>query len=367
MPRKDHKPPAAARGATLQSVADAVGVHRSTVARALDPEQSRRISADVVEKVQAEARRQGYRPDAVASSLRTGRSRLIGVVVPDLANPVFAPILGGIGTTLAARGYSMMVADSGEDEAGQADIVEKLIARRVDGLVLATAKRDDATVSLCLKAGVPTVLVNRGEDGLRASTVVSDDAGGIAVAVAHLAGLGHRRIGHLAGPERLSTGVLRRRGFADAMAAAGLPADAVTTATAYNREAGRIAAAELLDRWPDITAIAASNDLIALGAYQEAQQRGLGIPQDLSIVGHNDMPLVDMVAPPLTTVRIGHEAMGARAASILLDQIAQPETPPTLALVPARLIARASTAAPRAQAAEAGAKAQRKPRSTRPA
>ena len=341
------KPAAAPRCATLQSVADAVGVHRSTVARALDPEQSRRISTDVVAKVQEEARRQGYRPDAVASSLRTGRSHLIGVVVPDLANPVFAPILGGIGATLAARGYSMMVADGGEDAAAQADMVEKLIARRVDGLVLATAKRDDATVALCLRSGVPTVLVNRGEDTLRAPTVVSDDEGGIGLAVEHLVALGHRRIGHLAGPERLSTGVLRRRGFAHAMAAAGLDATAVATASAYNREAGRAAAADLLDRWPDITAIAASNDLLALGAYQEAQQRGLAIPADISIVGHNDMPLVDMVAPPLTTVRIGHEEMGAAAVGTLLDQIARPEAPPALCLVPARLILRASTAAPR--------------------
>jgi len=354
MSERKPKPLAAARGATLQSVAEAVGVHRSTVARALDPVQSRRISADVVAKVQDEARRQGYRPDAVASSLRTGRSRLIGVVVPDLANPVFAPILGGIGTALTERGYSMMVADSGEDETVQADIVEKLIARRVDGLVLAIAKRDDVTVSLCLKAGVPTVLVNRGEDALRASTVVSDDESGIALAVQHLARLGHRRIGHLAGPERLSTGALRRRGFAQAMTAAGLGADAVAIAAAYNREAGRAAAAELLERWPDITAIAASNDLIALGAYQEAQHRGLAIPADLSIVGHNDMPLVDMVAPPLTTIRIGHEEMGASAACTLLDQIARPGEPAALTLIPARLIVRASTAAPRPEPKAAG-------------
>lgn len=354
MSERKPKPPAAARGATLQSVAEAVGVHRSTVARALDPVQSRRISADVVAKVQEEARRQGYRPDAAASSLRTGRSRLIGVVVPDLANPVFAPILGGIGTALTERGYSMMVADSGEDETVQADIVEKLIARRVDGLVLAIAKRDDATVSLCLKAGVPTVLVNRGEDALRASTVVSDDEGGITLAVQHLTTLGHRRIGHLAGPDHLSTGALRRRGFAQAMTAAGLGADAVAIAAAYNREAGRAAAAELLERWPDITAIAASNDLIALGAYQEAQHRGLAIPADLSIVGHNDMPLVDMVAPPLTTIRIGHDEMGASAACTLLDQIARPGEPPALTLIPARLIVRASTAAPRPEPKAAG-------------
>lgn len=337
------------RTATLQSIAHALGVHRSTVARALDPEQSRRISDDVVVRVREEAQRQGYRRDAVAASLRTGRSRLVGVVVPNLANPVFAPILDGINAALTQEGYSMLVADSGENDAAQISLVEELIARRVDGLILATAKRNDQAVSVCLHAAIPTVLVNRGEDGLRVSTVVSDDERGIELAVQHLVSLGHRQIGHLAGPDRLSTGVLRRKGFEQAMRDAGLAADAVATATAYNRAAGQIAAAELLDRWPDLTAIAASNDLLALGAYQELSRRGLACPQDISIVGHNDMPLVDMVAPPLTTVRIGHAEMGATAATTLLNEIGAASRLPTMTLVSAKLIERASTSAPRSR------------------
>jgi LacI family transcriptional regulator len=340
-----HKP-LAGRVATLQSIAEAVGVHRSTVARALDPEQSHRISSDVVARIQAEVRRQGYRRDAVASSLRTGRSRLVGVVVPDLANPVFAPILDGIGATLSSRGYSMLVADSGEADEAQIDIIEELIARRVDGLVLATAKRNDYAVPVCLQAAIPTVLVNRGEDTMRASTVVSNDELAIDLSVKHLLALGHRRIGHLAGPENLSTGILRRRGFEAAMRAADLQSQAVAVANAYNRQAGQAATAELLDRWPDLTAIAASNDLVALGAYQEFKRRGLVCPTDISIVGHNDMPLVDMLAPPMTTIRIGHNEMGATAASILLEHIAAPSRPASTALIPPKLILRDSTGRP---------------------
>src|SRR5262245_26961691 len=125
------------RAATLQSVAEAAGVHRSTAARALDPAQSHRISPEVVQRVREEAQRQGYRRHAIAATLRTGRSRLVGVVLPDLANPVFAPILGGISTTLARGGYSVLVADTAEVD--HIKIVEELIARRVDGFVLATA------------------------------------------------------------------------------------------------------------------------------------------------------------------------------------------------------------------------------------
>jgi LacI family transcriptional regulator len=340
----DDPPRPAPRIATLQSIAEAAGVHRSTAARALDPAQSHRISPEVVDRVQSEARRQGYRRDAIAASLRTGRSRLVGVVLPDLANPVFAPILCGIGAVLAKRGYSMLVADGNADQAGQNAVVEELIARRVDGLILATARRVDAVLTVCLEAGVPTVLVNRGEDELRTATVVTDDSGGMGLAIEHLVSLGHRRIGHLAGPADLSTGILRRRGFEAAMTAAGLDPSAIATATAYNRDAGHASTEALLDRWPDLTAIAASNDLLALGAYQLLKERGLSCPRDLSIVGHNDMPLVDMVDPPLTTVRIAHAAMGEAAASLLLNRIADPMARIEIKLTSAELIKRASTA-----------------------
>lgn len=332
------------RAATLQSIAEAAGVHRSTAARALDPEQSHRISTEVVERVQAEAHRQGYRRDAIAASLRTGRSRLVGVVVPDLANPVFAPILDGIGEYLMGMGYSMLVADGGSDEANQIKIVEELIARRVDGLVLATAKRHDPVLTVCLNAGIPTVLVNRREDGLRTSSIVTDDVGGMKLAVEHLVSIGHRRIGHLAGPEDLSTGILRRKGFEDAMAAATLDPSAVVTASEYSRPAGQVATAALLDKWTDITAIAASNDLLALGALLELKRRAITCPDRISVIGHNDMPLVDMVDPPLSTVNIGHETMGQEAARNLLEQIGDRETKPSAVLVPAGLILRASTA-----------------------
>jgi LacI family transcriptional regulator len=338
-------PPLRSAGpATLQDIADATGVHRSTAARALDPKKCHLISEEVVARVREEARRLAYRRDAIAASLRTGRSRLVGVVVPDMANPVFAPILGGIAAALAEEGYSVLVADAGTSGTHQIEIVEQLIARRVDGLVVATARRDkDPVVSLCLAAGVPTVLVNRAEDRPRAPAVVADDIGGMALAITHLVQLGHERIGHLAGPENLSTGVLRRLGFEEAMRGAGLDPSAIATASAYTREAGRAATSTLLDQFPDLTAIAASNDLLALGAYQELRARGLSCPADLSIVGHNDMPLVDMVDPPLTTISIRQQEMGRQAAVLLLQQMTSPVPSSATATTNPELIVRGST------------------------
>ena len=174
--------------------------------------------------------------------------------------------------------------------------------------------------------------------------VVTDDMGGMRLAIEHLVSLGHRRIGHLAGPADLSTGVLRRRGFEAAMTAAGLDPSAIVMAAAYSRDAGQVSTEALLARWPDLTAIAASNDLLALGAYQLLKERRLSCPRDLSIVGHNDMPLVDMVDPPLTTVRIAHADMGESAACQLLNHIADPMARPEIKLTSAELVKRASTA-----------------------
>jgi LacI family transcriptional regulator len=332
------------RPATLQTIADAAGVHRSTAARALDPAHCHRISPDVVERVRMEASRQGYRRDAIAASLRTGRTRLVGAVLPDLANPVFAPILAGVTAALARGGYSVLVAEADNADEDRVRLVQELIARRVDGLILATARRADPVVTACLAAGVPTVLVNRAEDRLRAPSVVSDDEGGMRLAVDHLVGLGHRRIGHLAGPADLSTGLLRRQGFEAAMVAAGLDPSGVAVAAAYGRPAGQAAARELFDRFPGLTAIAAANDLLALGAYEELARCGKSCPADISIVGHNDMPLVDMVHPPLTTVRIEHGVMGEEAARLLLARIADPEATPIIHMTPAAMVVRQSTA-----------------------
>ena len=333
------------RAATLQSVADAAGVHRSTAARALNAATSHLISAEVVTRVQDVARQLGYRRDALAASLRTGRSRLVGVLLPDLANPVFAPILGGIEAELAARGYSALVANAPADADRQIAIVEQLMARRVDGLILATVRRSDPVLTHCLAAGMPVVLVNRAESHARVPTVVSDDQDGMRLAVEHLVALGHIRIGHLAGPPDLSTGMLRRQGFEAAMSRAGLDPSVVVTAASYTREAGRAAAGELLAR-ADLSAIIAANDLLALGAYQMLAARGFACPRDISIVGHNDMPLVDMVDPPLTTVRIDHAAMGGEAARLVIARIEDGLEQPLVRTTRPQLILRASTAAP---------------------
>jgi LacI family transcriptional regulator len=333
----------------LRWIAEEVGVHPSTVSRALDVSKRHLVADDVAERIIAAADRLGYRPDPVAASLRTRRSTLVGVLVPDITNPVFSPIISGIAEILGEEGYSTIVADAGPGRDQRLRLVDELAARRVDGLILATVGRNDEVLEHCLAAGLKVVLVNRADDAGRAASVVSDDMAGMALAVSHLAGLGHRKIGHISGPSSLSTGHLRRIGFETAMASNGfaVPSGAIVEAGAYERDEGERAAAKLLAAYPEITAIAAANDLLALGAYRALAAQGLVCPGDVSVVGHNDMPLVDMVAPPLTTVRIGPREMGREAAKLLLTRMSEPASAIQRIMLEPTLVVRRSTAPPR--------------------
>jgi LacI family transcriptional regulator len=305
---------------TIKQIADATGVHPSTVSRALDPKKRHLVAEDVAKRIAAQAEALGYQPNRLAANLRLGRSDLIGVLLPDIANPVFAPILGGIAEALSAEGYSPIVADAGNASLQQISFVETLLSQRVDGLILATVSQDDELVGFCIRRGLPVILVNRSEARDRVSSVVSDDDMGMRLAVDHVVGLGHRRIAHVAGPLSTSTGALRRDGFERAMARHGL-SGVVREAAGYTREAGAQAAARLLAATRDMTAIVAANDLLALGVLDALKERGLRCPQDISLVGHNDMPLMDVTSPPLTTVRIEHREMGRIAARMLVDTI----------------------------------------------
>jgi len=346
-PRQRSSAVASARP-TIKDIATRCGVHPSTVSRALSPAMKHLVADDVARRIHAAAAALGFRLNMAAAGLRTGRSGLIGVLAPDIADPGFPPVLGGIADHLTTSGYATIVVDV-RTRGSQQQLVDRLIARGVDGLVLATVALCDPVVQHCIDAALPVVLINRVDARARLPSVASDDEAGIGLAVDHLTGLDHRRIGHVAGPQGLSTGARRRAGFEASAARAGLSSRhiAVETAEAYTRQAGRDAALRLLDRKPLPTAVVAANDLLALGVYDALAERGLNCPRDISVVGHNDMPYVDMLSPPLTTVRIAQRDMGEAAARLLLNRIAQPAAGNEHLVLAPQLIVRGSTAAPR--------------------
>ncbi|MEP6558943.1 MAG: LacI family DNA-binding transcriptional regulator [Burkholderiales bacterium] len=330
---------------TIREVAAAAGVHVSTVSRALDPAKRSLISAEVLRSVERAAERLGYRANRAASALRTGRTRTIGVLVPDITNAVFPPILGGIEASASARGYFVFLANV-PDPALAKDVVERMLAQQVAGVISAIAMRDDPLTALLLRDNVAAVLVNRADESGRLSAVVSDDRLAMKLAVDHLVALGHRRIAHLAGPQNVPTGLARCQGFEQALRDHALAPLGVIECDRYSREAGRTAMQHLLAESAGATAVVCCNDLVALGAYDALRAAGLRIPQDISITGHNDMPLVDMIEPPLTTIRLPHRELGWRAAEMLLEWIEKPATqariPSTVVLRP-ELVVRGST------------------------
>jgi len=336
---------------TMRDVAKAAGVHPGTVSRTLNPLTRPLVNERTAAAVDRAARRLGYSPNPIARTLKTRKSFTIGVLIPDLTNPLFPPLIRGMEGVWDGAGYTTLVASTDGDPHRERQRVEMLVARQVDGFVIATAVRHDEVVTEMMAAGRPVVLVNRTIQGSGAFAVVPDDRKGSTLAVEHLVALGHRRIAHLAGPRRLSTGQLRWRGFLEAMDEHGLEVSAsmVATAEGYTESEGVTSARRLLGAELRPTAIVAGNDLLALGAYTALAELGLRCPEDVSVIGFNDMPFADRFAPPLTTVRIPHALIGARAAELLLERIEDPAATPQTLLFEPTLVVRASTAAPGAQ------------------
>ena len=346
-------PPPRPAAVTLKQVAEAAGVHFSTVSRALNPSTRKLVKPQIAARVLQTAEQLGYRTNTLASSLRTRRSHVVGMVVPDITSLLFPPILEGVEATLLKEGYMTIVANSANDPDRHRRILSGMIERQVDGLILATATLRDPFLDHGIETRAPVVLINRTDESGRAPAVINDDIRGIGLAVQHLAALGHRRIAHIAGPRWLSTGLMRRRGFNLAVNELPLadPKSPVIEADAFSREAGRTACLELLARHPDITAIVAANDLLALGCYDVFAERRISCPSDISVTGYNDAPFVDMVSPPLTTVRIKQHEMGIEAARLLLARMNGQEVTADVLLRP-ELVLRSSTAIPRSDLAD---------------
>ena len=193
--------PASKKPVTLKEVATAAGVHFSTVSRALNPATRDLVKPEIAARILEVAQRLSYRANSIASSLRTKRSRVVGVVVPDIASMLFPPILEGIDQALLKEGYMTIVANSANDPERHRRILAGMIERQVDGLIIASATLHDPILDEWLKNPAPIVLINRTDESGRVPAVLNDDLRGIGLAVRHLVELGHKRIAHIAGPE----------------------------------------------------------------------------------------------------------------------------------------------------------------------
>ncbi len=333
------KPPA-----NIKDVASRAGVHPSTVSRVLNPATRSMVSDSLAKKISRIAEELGYRRNPLASGLRTQKTYTVGIILPDITNPVFPPIVRGAEHTLDARGYNAILADSGSKQRSEKEIVENMKARHVDGLIIAAARRKDPIVDECIDQAIPLVLVNRTVDKHNVAAVINDDELGIELALEHLIELGHRRIAYVGGPQNTSTGFVRYRTFLKASKKLGLDIDRdlISNAKDYTELAGQATLARIMEHGKEFSAVLTANDLLALGCYDAMQERGLNCPNDISVTGFNDMPYVDRFSPPLTTLHIPLDELGVQAALLLLERIQQPDAPAKQLRLEPRLVVRGS-------------------------
>jgi len=331
---------------TLRDVARRLDVHPSTVSRVLNPRTRSMVADAMAERVMEAVEDMGYRPNPFAYSLKTNRSFIVGVLIPDITDPLFPPIIQGVERTLAAAGYTVILADTDNDPERQRVNFGIMRERQVDGLIVATARYQDPVIYEHRGGDIPIILVNRTIDDPDMPCVVNDDAFGIGLIVQHLAALGHRRIAHLAGPQDVSTARARFQTFEAAMREAGLDPDPklIEFCCSFAEEEGKAAASDLLERGESFTAVVAANDLLAIGCLDALAMFGKRCPEDVSVTGYNDMPFVDKIQPPLTTVRIPHDEMGAMAARVLLKYIEGDMAAARSIAIRPELVVRASTA-----------------------
>jgi LacI family transcriptional regulator len=334
---------------TLEDVARAAGVHYSTVSRALDPMTTLQVNVDTRKRVQAHAKRMGYQKDMVASGLKRGRTHTVAVIAGDLGNPNLAPVLHGIASGLEQAGLMTLISETQFDVARLERIVDHLMSRRVDALIMTAARaREAPTLRWIRRQGMPLVLAIQTVRGIRLPACTNDDHLGGALAAQHLLSLGHRRLAQLRGPMEFSSCFLRAQGFSQTVAAARAVEVVVkSTALRGSPELGDSLMRELLDKKGEpATGIFAHHDLTAFGALTAAEERGLNCPRDLSIVGYHDLPHVNRIVPPLTSIRQPREELGRIAAEILVAVLTNPSRPPAPRMVQPTLVVRKSTGPP---------------------
>ncbi len=330
----------------IKDVAARARVHASTVSRVLNEETRSMVSERVGNRIIRIAEEMGYARSPLASGLRTGKSYTIGVLIPDLTNPLFPPIVRGIERTLTAESYIAMLADSDNNRQQEEVLLKSMKSRRIDGLILATAHRKDAVVDSCIEDGIPLVLVNRTVDGRDVDSVTTDDALGIELAVEHLLEQGHSHIAYLGGPVDTSTGNDRYQAFRKMMKSGRFTSapKLIHNCKGFHEEGGYRGMLKLLKSGEPFTAVVVANDLLALGSLDALREQGLECPRDISITGFNDMPFVDRLQPPLTSLRIPHNQIGVEAARLLLAQIREPGRSKVALKLEPQLMVRGSTA-----------------------
>jgi LacI family transcriptional regulator len=334
---------------TLQQVAAAAEVHVSTVSRALDPAKASLVSEATRVRVAKAVEDLGYRPHLIASQLRRGQTHTVGVVVPELDNPLYAPLVRGVTHSLEQQGYMPLVADTQDDHDRLRRIMAHLWNRRVDAIITSAPRvQDREAIEDVAAQGTPVVLVVRTLPGSGLPTIAHDDRGGGRLAAEHLINLGHRRLLQLKGPQDVTPFINRARGFAEAarkhdveLATFDECAQRPTVDEGFQLMMAALARHEVLP-----TGVFVHNDVMALGALDALRNAGLWCPDDLSVVAYNDNFYAAHARPSLTSLRLPSYDMGQLAGAMAIDHIERPDDAKATAATYPVLLKRESTGPP---------------------
>ena len=335
---------------TIRDVATRAGVSTATVSRVLAGVGSPR--PDTAAAVRRAAKELGYRPSGVARSLRMRQTRSIGLIVTDIANPFFPEIVKAADDRARELGYSILLGTAAYDERRAMHYLDLMADRRVDGMIVASSQLAEEGWAWLVASPIPVVVANAEPAGVPVTVITSDNVGASRLAVDHLVGLGHRRIGYLRGPQAYTAAVPRIEGFHAACADAGLdPSETPVIRGEADFESGYRGAGELLASHRDVTAIYCYNDLTAIGVLRCLRDAGRRVPEDISVVGLDDIAAASWTAPSLTTVAQQKAEMGRLAVERVVAALQNPDDidEPAVVRLPTSLsVARVDRAGPTA-------------------
>ncbi|WP_327659864.1 MULTISPECIES: LacI family DNA-binding transcriptional regulator [unclassified Streptomyces] len=327
---------------SIGSVAAAAGVSRTTVSHALSGKRS--VSAETRRRIMEAVEEQNYRPNMVAKSLRSQRTHSVALLLVDIANPYYPAVARAVHDVLAAEGYVSFIGNTDGDARTERMLLEEMVARGVDGVVMQPMALSAAEVRQIAGPTMPLVITTAHPGDVPADSVLTDDFQGLSEVVDHLTRQGIRDLGFIAGPRDTATGSMRLATYRAVAAAAGteVPEHWIEYAP-FGREGGAAAAARLLARAEPPRAILCANDLIAIGAMQSVREAGLRVPEDVAIVGFDDIETAELVTPRLTTVVNPASAIGDTCARTILWRVENgPDAPYRRVVLPTNLVVRQS-------------------------
>jgi LacI family transcriptional regulator len=333
--------------ATMKDVAERARVSVSTVSHVVNG--TRVVAEGTRERVEAAIEEFGYQGNLLARGLKIQRTFTMGLLISDIQNPFFTAVVRGVEDVALSRGYHLFLCNTDEDPSREEQYVIELTKKRVDGLIVApAAPRQGVPASQLLRGDTPFVFMDREVEGVQADAVEVDNEHGMRMAVEHLAELGHGRIGLISGPLDKATGYERHEGFRAALSESGLdPEGAPVSFGDFKTASGRRGAEELLRLPVPPTALIAANNQMTLGALLAIRSMRLSVPEDVSVVGYDEMEWASLADPPLTTVAQPAYEMGVEAARLLLNKIwSETDGGPSKVLLEPELIVRESTASP---------------------